>query len=201
VSRQIRGTGRDIPREFERRGFAVLNDSRGRFVYRITRNATEEGLGQVQAMSVSCVLLHTAVDSTRIVRTVARCKAMLAEATTYDGKHPPDWMATVCMNPRTQMYHKVPCRLRRLAEREAGCCSDTQTRGALHRDGLIVCMLANGGRPDHWDQFLRVLKSAGPVQLVLTSSARKSRSWMRARVRQYRSMLTAEVPWSEPFRR
>ena len=95
----------------------IYSRDQGRFVFRITAENVGEALNLVATIPGEQILLQNEIRFSRIVRAIVLGKKMLVEATTFDVKHPPDWKATVCMNPKASHYRDVPIRLVNLAER------------------------------------------------------------------------------------
>jgi glutathione synthase/RimK-type ligase-like ATP-grasp enzyme len=95
----------------------IYSRDMGRFVYKINKNTMEDDLKLVETIPGDRVMLQSEIEFVNIVRTIVIGDKMLVEATTYDTKHPPDWKATLCMNPRAKHYVNVPGKLIDLAER------------------------------------------------------------------------------------
>jgi glutathione synthase/RimK-type ligase-like ATP-grasp enzyme len=95
----------------------IYSRDMGRFVYRIRHESAEEDLKLVETIPGQQVLVQNEIQFVRLVRTIVLGRRMLVEATTYDTQHPPEWKATVCMNPQAKHYLEVPRRLVEVAER------------------------------------------------------------------------------------
>jgi glutathione synthase/RimK-type ligase-like ATP-grasp enzyme len=89
----------------------------GRFVFRLREENAQDDLRLVDQVPGERVLVQSEVKFVRLVRTIVLGRRMLVEATTYDTQHPPEWKATVCMNPNAKHYREVPARLVELAQR------------------------------------------------------------------------------------
>jgi glutathione synthase/RimK-type ligase-like ATP-grasp enzyme len=95
----------------------VYSRDMGRFVYRVREASAEEDLKRVATIPGERVLVQSEIGFVRLVRTIVLGRRMLVKATTCDTVHPPEWKATVCMNPNAAHYVDPPPRLVELAER------------------------------------------------------------------------------------
>lgn len=92
----------------------IYSRDQGKFVYRISKEAD---IRFVNTIPGQLIMLQNEIEFVNIVRVIVIGKKMLTGATTYDSKHPPEWKATVCMNPEAKHYANVPRKLIDLAER------------------------------------------------------------------------------------
>lgn len=95
----------------------IYSRDMGAFVYRVREETAQADLKQVATIPGHRVLVQSEIEFDRLVRTVVLGRRMLVQATTYDTVHPPEWKATVCMNPQVKAYENPPQRLVELAER------------------------------------------------------------------------------------
>lgn len=94
----------------------IYSRDMGRFVFRVTADTLEEDMKLIDSIPGQEIMLQNEIQFERIVRAIVLGKKMIVEATTYDTKHPPDWKATVCMNPNAKHYLDVPKKLVDLAQ-------------------------------------------------------------------------------------
>jgi glutathione synthase/RimK-type ligase-like ATP-grasp enzyme len=95
----------------------VYSRNMGNFVYRIRESDAEEGLKLAQSIPGRRILVQSEITFVKLVRAIVLGRRMLVDATTYDFVHPPEWKATVCVNPNALHYREVPRKLVELAER------------------------------------------------------------------------------------